>query len=398
MVTFLMAAALGASLFIGHHLGWRRGEAVVAGKIEALGAAHAATPAVPPPPGAAAKGAERTGPRSRPEMQRFLGDLKGRLTALGAPVGPFSAAFKNPEILEALEGLSLDEVRLALELVREMPFGLERSGLSVALMSRWAREEPSGALAHFRSHRDDAGPFGTLWLTVVMMPWIEKDPLAAAKEFASTLSSEDDDILQGSIGNTVWMVADKLAAADPRAAMRHVAALPEWARDSAYSAVSKQVHGDGRPAFLDSIRAMPDGSEKTAWQRAAATALAPVDAAAASQWIDSVGRVEEDRREATRAVFEKWKQHDPRAATEWAAARLPEPERVLLLTRAIETWAPREPNDCGRWLAEWTPGPQLDPAVAAFVRAVRDKDPESARAWAERITDPQIRAAALSAP
>jgi len=76
----------------------------------------------------------------------------------------------------------------------------------------------------------------------------------------------------------------------------------------------------------------------------------------------------------------------------------PSPERAWLLTRAIESWAPREPNECGRWLAEWTPGPQLDPAVAAFVRTVRDKDPESARAWAERITDPKIRAAALSAP
>ena len=391
----LMAAGLGASILIGHHLGSRRGEAVVAAKARARAADHATAPAVPPPPGAAASPADTQRPRSRAEMKRLLDDLQGRLTATGAPVGPFSAAFKNPEILETLNGLSLDEVRLALDLVSEMPFGLERSGLSVALMSRWGREEPAGALAHFRSHRDDAGPFGTLWLSAVVMPWSEKDPAAAAKAFAATLNGEDDDILQGSIGNTVFMVAEKLSAADPGAAMRHVAELPEWARASAFSAVSKQVHDHRRQAFLDGIRAMPEGAEKTAWQQAAATAMAPVDAAAASQWIDSLGLPEAQVHDSTRAVFEKWKQHDPRAATDWAAARLPEAERATLVARAVESWAPREPNECGRWLGSLEPGPPLDGAVAAFARTIAAKDPESARAWAERISDPQLREKSL---
>jgi hypothetical protein len=396
IATLLMAAALGTSILIGHHLGARRGEAAVADTLRARAADQAATPVVPPPPGTAASSADIQRPRTRADMKRLLDDLQGRLTATGAPVGPFSAAFKNPEILEALNGLSLDEVRLALELVSEMPFGLERSGLSVALLARWAREAPAGALAHFRTHRDDAGPFGTLWLTAVVMPWSEKDPAAAAQALAATLSSEDDDILQGSIGNTVWMVAEKLSAVDPAAAMRHVAELPEWARDSAFSAVAKQVHGDGRQAFLDRIRALPEGPEKTAWQQAAATAMAPVDATAASQWIDSLGLPEAQAHGSTRAVFEKWKQYDPKAATEWAAARLPEKERAGLVTKAVESWAAREPNDCGRWLSSLESGPQLDGAVAAFARAIAAKDPDSARAWAERLTDPQLREESLA--
>jgi len=155
--------------------------------------------------------------------------------------------------------------------------------------------------------------------------------------------------------------------------------------------VAKQVHGDGRESFLDRIRALPDGPEKTGWQRAAAAAMAPVSAAAASQWIDSLGVPEAKYHDTTRAVFEKWKQHDPRAATEWASARLPEAERAELVTRAVADWAPREPNDCGRWLSSLESGPHLDGAVATFAGAIAAKDPESARAWAGRITDPALR-------
>jgi hypothetical protein len=329
-------------------------------------------------------------------MARFLADLKARLLQpSAASKDSLRIGLNDAAAIEALAALSLEEVRLAMEVVNEMAPGLDRTGFSMALMQRWASEDATGALAYFRTHRDEAGPFGTMWLTAIMIPWMEKEPAAAARELAATLKNEDDDILQGSIGNTVFMVAGKLAQADPGAALRYASDLPDWARDPARSAISKQVHDEGRENFLGAIRALPDGADKTAWQHAAATALAPVDAAAASQWIDSIGRVEEDRREATRAVFEKWKQHDPRAATEWAATRLPEAERSVLVTRAVESWAPREPNECGRWLGELPPGPELDFPVAAFVRSVRGKDPDSARAWAERITDPKLREQSL---
>ena len=396
----VLVAAFGASVLLGNFLGRRRGETVVAAQLNAgRQPALAASPSRPrpPAPGAAATNAPTQGPKSRDEIRRVLADLKARMFNAKGGKGSISMALNEAAVTELLATLNLDDVRLALGLVADMPPGMDRAAFSVALMARWGREDPSGAMDYFRAHRDEAGTFGTLWLSAVMMPWAEKDPSAAAREFAATLNGEDDDILQGSIGNIAFMVAEKLAQSDPAAGLRHVADLPEWARDSARSAVAKQVHDDRREPFLESIRAMPEGADKTAWQKAAAIAMAPVDAAAASQWIDSLGLPEAATHDSTRAVFEKWKQHDPRAATEWAAARLPEGERAALVTSAVQGWAPREPNECGRWLGGLEPGPHTDQAVAAFARAVAAKDPDSARAWVDRITDPQLKAETIKA-
>jgi hypothetical protein len=400
VTTVLLSAALGISLILGHYLGRRRGEQSVKARLAevsgGLPSAGPAAPPMPPPPGGATRPSDRKGPRSRDELRRFLAELKERLLQSGEAGGSLMAAAGSQAMMDALDALSLDEVRLALDLVVALPQGIDRSAFSRALIARWAREDAPGALDHFRAHREDAGAFGTLWLMAIMMPWSEKDPAAAAKAFAATLQNEEDDILQGAIGNGVYMVAEKLAQVDPAAALRHVSDLPDWARGHARSAVAKQVHGDTRDAFLETLQALPDGAEKTSWQRAAASAMAPVDAAAAGRYIDSLGLTEAERQESTRAVFDKWAQHDPRAATEWAAGRLPDEARAELMAQAVKAWAPREPNECGRWLGSLEPGPQLDRAMATFAQTVAPKDPESAKAWAERITDAGLRAESLA--
>jgi hypothetical protein len=66
------------------------------------------------------------------------------------------------------------------------------------------------------------------------------------------------------------------------------------------------------------------------------------------------------------------------------------------MAQAVKEWAPREPNECGKWLGSLEPGPQLDRAMAAFAHTVAAKDPESAKAWAERITDAGMRAESLA--
>lgn len=391
-----IASATLGSLAAGYFLGNRRGEAAVEAQRAALSNARSLENRALPQ--MARRGGHGTAepnakPRTRAEVAKFLADLKMRTPASAGPSGNLRPGMDDPAAEAALEALSLDDVRTAMDLANEMPPGLERTGLSMALMRRWAREDPMGALGYFESHRDEAGPFGTLWLASVLMPWIETDAPTAAREFARVLHNEHDDILQGSISNAVWMVAEKLRSSDPAGALGYVGSLPEWARESARSAVSKEVHGHGRDAFLNCLRTLPEGPDKTAWQLAAASAMAPVDAPAATRWIDSLGLSEAARHETIRSVFDNWSAHDPRAAVEWAGARLPESEKPGLLAQTVERWAAREPNECGRWLGELPVGPDLDPSLAAFARAVASKDADSASAWADQITDPERRAA-----
>ncbi|MFN0128654.1 MAG: hypothetical protein ACKV19_18435 [Verrucomicrobiales bacterium] len=401
LIISMAALALLSSLFIGHWIGQKRGEERVAGELAAV-ARQSGLPqgskAPPLPGGLGPRTADAAppGPRSREELEEFVKSLKSKLFESKASAGQVSMSLNEREMSKALESLSLEEVRLAIGIISEMPPGLHRMAFSMALMKRWGQEDPASALEYFRTHRDEAGTFAPMWLNAIFMPWADRDAAAAANALAATLRDEQDDIVQGAIGNTVWLTAEKLTQANPAAAFQHVDALPEWASDFARSAVAKQVHDTRRQAFLESIRSLPAGAEKSAWQNAAATALAPVDAAAAAQWIDSLGLSDVDRHASSRDVFEKWKQHDPRAATEWAMTRLPDGDHSALLAATAESWAAREPNDCARWLGELEPGPQLDPAIAAFARAIAAKDPDSARAWADRITDTALRNESLA--
>ena len=385
---------LAASLIAGRAVGRRVGE-------------HAATAASPPPPPALAT-APRAEPslagtsaapparlRSKEAMADFLKDLKTRLIQGAGGTSAVSAGFSDRRIAEELDGLNVAEVALGLDLISEWPPGIGRTGLSIALLSRWAREDPAGAAKYAGSHRDDAGPFGSLWLTAIFPQWAAKNPREAAEAFAATLKDEDDDIARGSLGNAVFMVADKLAEADAAAAFRHVEELPEWARSSARTAIARQVHGTRRQAFLDAIRAMPAGEARTEWHHQAAIAMAPVDASAANAWIDSPGLNPDEKEAANHAVFAQWKTHDPAAAAAWALGRMPASQRPAILAETVKTWAAREPNDCGRWLGQLTQGPEIDPALSAFATATAGKDPASAQAWAERITDEKLRVTTL---
>lgn len=401
LVLSLAAITFLSSLFMGHRIGQKRGEARVAAELAAVARQNglprgSQAPPLPGGLGQRNRDATPSGPRSREQLEELVESLKSKLFESKVSAGQVGMGINEREMSKALESLSLEEVRLAMAIINEMPPGLHRMAFPMAFVKRWGQEDPAGALEYFRSHRDEASTFAPMWLNSIFMQWADRDAGAAAKALAATLRDEQDDIVQGAIGNTVWFTAEKLTQVNPAAAFQHVSELPEWARDSARSAVAKQVHDARRQAFLESIRSLPTGAEKSAWQNAAATALAPVDAAAAAQWIDSLGLPDSDRNASTRAVFEKWKQHDPQAATAWAMTRLPEVEHPDLLAATAESWAVREPNACARWLGELEPTPQLDPAIAAFAHAIAAKDPESARAWADRITDPSLRNESLA--
>lgn len=398
MIALVLVLCTVGSTVIGHIFGRHRGERAAEDRRAALAAAADSSLRTGPPP------AERAGkrkspspqatPRSRDAIKRSLADLKTRMYNSSGSPGSLSISLNEEAAAEALDRWSLEEVRLALETVGELPPGLDKYGFSMVLLQRWAREDPEGALAYHDAHRDEADTFRGLWLHAIFAPWIENDPVEAARALVVVLNREPAEI-NGGVPNAVLTAAETLSQKDPGAAMQFVAALPDWARASARTSVAKLVQGDGRAAFLDSLRALSSGPEATDWQRAAAAALAPVDPGAASQWIDSLGLSQEDTRETTRSVFEHWKNHNPQAAVDWAAARLPLAEKTLLMTRAVESWAAREPNECGRWLGSFDPAPEFDHVVAAFAQAVKSKDPGSARAWADRITDPKIRADTL---
>ena len=382
----IFATALALSIFTGLRLGHRAG-------VENASRHPASQPPAFSAPASSASGADRTparaSSRSRDEMTAWLEERKARILQARQPSGPALA--------DEFAALTLEEAMLALEQVRTWPSDLTRLGLLNFLLTRLAREDPAAAAAWLKTNSDKTNPaFNAILMGIVYKQWAESDPRTAAPQFAAALHDVTDGFAQSKASNSVFMIAEKLAQADLPAAFRLVQELPEWTRRQAVTAVAKQVHGAGRESFLNAIRTMPPGADATTWQHAAATALAPVDATAAGQWIDSLHLSADESGAAARAVFQDWKSHDPRAATAWAMTRLPAAEHGALVTSTVQSWAQSEPNDCGRWLNELGENPSWDPAFAAFAGEVKRKDPESARAWAARISDAALRERTLS--
>ncbi len=384
------AAALLLSVAIGHRAGDAIGEARATQRNAAGGGDKATGRA------ATAAGNSAGSRTAAHDVAAWLERMKSRLFQTTASKGSVSVGMGDSAIADEMNDLTLGEVQAALDLVKDWPPGRQRHGMIMALLARWAREDAPAALAYANANRESASPYAAFWFAGVFLSWADKEPQVAADAMVRQFRDESDDIVQGASGNTVFMVMDKLARRDFRAAMKTAADLPEWAQRSAMAAVSRQVNGEGREAFLEAIRQLPDATARETWRQDAALALVRTEPAAASAFLDSFGLPPKELDNATRWVFHAWRLQDAPAAVAWASERLPATERPLLLQNAVTDWAEREPNDCGRWLATLPDGPELDGAFTSFAQAISAKDPESARAWAGRIHDPAHRAAVLA--
>ncbi|MEM7383497.1 MAG: hypothetical protein AAF514_01005 [Verrucomicrobiota bacterium] len=70
---------------------------------------------------------------------------------------------------------------------------------------------------------------------------------------------------------------------------------------------------------------------------------------------------------------------------------VPLEEQSPLIDTAIGQWTKTDVDEAGRWLGQEEPSPTRDLALQSFALRIFRVDPEAARAWAARISDPEIR-------
>jgi hypothetical protein len=92
-----------------------------------------------------------------------------------------------------------------------------------------------------------------------------------------------------------------------------------------------------------------------------------------------------------RAVAAAWRAKNPRKSADWLLSRATPESRSRHIASAVDEWVLTSPNACGEWLRSLPPGPDTDPAIETFARQIVREDPESALAWASRISDPALR-------
>ncbi len=138
--------------------------------------------------------------------------------------------------------------------------------------------------------------------------------------------------------------------------------------------------------MLSSLAADERGDASTGivngWSRSA-----PADAAAWAAALPA-GR---ERDNAMRSVMNRWIQSSPADVTAFVA-RLPEGDRASVTGSMMSAWASRDAASAAAWLQRQAGGKDKDEGLKALSRQISNEDPEAALAWANTISDPQIRA------
>ncbi len=248
----------------------------------------------------------------------------------------------------------------------------------------WAEADPAGAAAWFNENTTGTVLDDAMW--EALESWGRKDPRAA---FA--WSENLDDYVKST---AMQGLAEGWGAVDPEGAVAAGMEMrdKDWGHEFLVSVATQWAGSDPTKAASwaaglvdEQLRGAVMNELGSIWSR-----TDPKNAAAWAASIEDPGA----RFAAEAGIAIGWSEHDPGGAVEWALSAIQDPEQLEDLVGDITfNWSNLDPRGATRWLEQQAPGPQTDLVLKSFSGLVIDDDPESAIAWASRISDPALRAA-----
>ena len=179
-------------------------------------------------------------------------------------------------------------------------------------------------------------------------------------------------------------------------AVEYVGSLPEDSGDR--SRYMSTIAGDMLEKGLDSATSWVDGltdpSLKDGAMSRVAEEFASEDLDGAVTWVTEHAG-EAYAISAVSEVAERWANDDPQAVIEWAAD-LPEASQAKVYYEALDEWTKNDAAAASEYLAKMPESVAKDSAVEGFATELSREDPESAMAWATTISDPSVRAQAVT--
>ncbi len=168
--------------------------------------------------------------------------------------------------------------------------------------------------------------------------------------------------------------------------------LTEGDQKNAFSGISRTFVSDPetRGRLFDYLKERPQGEGR---QWAIGSLLQHWVGAegfdAPAEWIstNSGDFSAEDTAEFERKIAFSQVGSDPGSTIAWLMDRSNPDRRSADLEALVFGWSISQPSATGEWLATLDLGRDTDKAVARFARTIERQDPESAYAWAQRITD-----------
>ena len=235
--------------------------------------------------------------------------------------------------------------------------------MSRAVLMSWLGKNPDEALAWFLEHE------------------LQETPLLGDARFRDSLSIN----LTREVANSVnaedaFLFAQKLTG--------------HRRREGAIDMILEQMRSKQLVEFSDKIIAHSEtGSIRSLGIEKIAERLASQDIKLGKEWVTTLkAKDPSNSHAAIEGVAKAWMKTDAKvAATWWIQNGNPDKKDGTYL-KIVNEWAESAPIQCAEWLGSQPKHPSLDRALAAFSESIAERDPDSARAWAQEISDENLRA------
>lgn len=287
-----------------------------------------------------------------------------------------------------LDEISDDELLTALdEVERSIKEPQKKMMFAMMLLGRWAEIDGPAALAYAEKNYDDGNPMMQQVKMSVVSSWAQGDPDAAWDWYVK----QEDDGKGGRFGGkrmSLMGIFGSLATKDVDKAFERLATLEDQQeRQVALQGLGQAIWDENsRAEILAKVASMEDENERRSTQSSIVSQWAQIDPDAALDWTGSLG--EDERSAAVKQIAQSLAWSDPKRSGELllSEAKTPE-ERAQAYANTVSSWAFSDANGAGEWLREQEQGPELDQARQQFANSVAQKDPLSAMAWANAVTD-----------
>ena len=292
-------------------------------------------------------------------------------------------SFGAQPIPETLRRQGATTIAEALAVAKQLPDSEDRSLYIQGLLRYCLEVDPAATAAAVAAFRDEK--LRDHGMSFLLGAWAERDAPAALAWAAAHPRAEND---------STWFCAayEGFAAKRPSEALTMLQ-RPELSADADALARIVAFHLDEQGRIGDArvaIEQMPAGAARDALvsQVAHFWALrAPADAAG---WLASSAS-DATFREGMATIVQTLASTQPTFAA-GLARRFPDDRSGHdLLGDVVYLWAKRDLGGAAAWLRAQAPGPNLDGAVARMIEATAPNDPNEAREWLAKISDPEKR-------
>ena len=329
-----------------------------------------------------------TGPQS---LQAILAQVRNLMRS-GGMQNP-SAMLKTITLLGQIRD---EDIQAALKEAADFKEPQSQMMINMMLLSRWAESDGPAALKYAEENMAEGNAMAKSMAKMgVLSAWAQSDPDAA---WAHLKSSEDEDTGGSMFGGRSMMMMglfSSMAAKDPDKAFARLAELDDpQERQMALNGIAQTAYDDAsRSRLMEEISKLPDANERKEASAAILGQLAMMDPDQAVKMTASLPA--DERKEATQRVGTMLMMSDPERGAAYMLENAEPNDKKQVYQQIVSQWVHADANKAGAWLGQQPQTPDLDGARFSFATQVAARDPESAMAWANTVTEENQRTMAV---